>query len=149
MKFLFLKCHSHKSWGRSSSLYFPINIVTYSEPWSGQGSWFLWPVVFATTPLTTAVWPNTQPWKNTGKKEEIISKPGHADGSCSPHNSADHLFKHKKMRIQCVYPANFWSPWHHNCVGDCSRQPDKRRYVNGATGPFWFNSIFGGRKISL
>lgn len=47
------------------------------------------------------------------------------------------------------YPSDFWSPRHHNCVGDGGGQSDKRGYIDGATRPFWFNSILGWREISL
>lgn len=43
---------------------------THSELLSGLGSWFLWPVVFATTLQMTAVLPNTLPSKNSAQKKQ-------------------------------------------------------------------------------
>lgn len=57
-----------------------LNNTTYSELWSDQGSWFLWPVVFAITLWTTVVWPDRQPSRNTGKtKIPIVSKTHHTE----------------------------------------------------------------------
>lgn len=47
------------------------------------------------------------------------------------------------------HPPDFSSPRHHDCVGDGGGQPDERGDVDGATGPFWFDSILSWRQISL
>lgn len=54
-----------------------------------------------------------------------------------------------KMLRRFSYPADFWGPRHHNCVGDGGGQSDERGDVDGAAGPFWFNSILSWRQISL
>lgn len=53
------------------------------------------------------------------------------------------------MLQEFSYPPDFSSPRHHDCVGDGGGQSDKRGDVDGAAGPFWFNSILGRRQISL
>lgn len=66
--------------------------------------------------------------------------------SCMYHSSS---WSRTKMLRQFSYPPDFWGPWHHNCVGDGGGQSDERGDVDGAAGPFWFNSILSWRQISL
>lgn len=47
------------------------------------------------------------------------------------------------------YPSNFRGPRHHDSVGNCGGQPNERRYIYGAAGPFWFYAILCGWEISL
>lgn len=135
--------------GNTSSMFLLQNqVVTYSEPLSGRGFWFLWPVVFVTTLQTTAVLPDKQPWKNSDKRKiKIMSETSHTEVTYVLFKGQRRSFI--KLLPGSSYPSNFWGPWHHNRIGDCGWQSDKRGYVDGATGPFWFNSIFGWRKISL
>lgn len=55
----------------------------------------------------------------------------------------------KTMLQEFSYPPDFSSPRHHDCVGDGGGQSDERGDVDGAAGPFWFNSVLSWRQISL
>lgn len=58
-----------------------------------------------------------------------------------------HYDAEKRRRFS--YPPDFWGPRHHDCVGDGGGQSDERGDVDGAAGPFWFNSILSWRQVSL
>lgn len=55
----------------------------------------------------------------------------------------------KTMLQELSYPPDFSSPRHYDCVGDGGGQADERGDVDGAAGPFWFNSILSWGQISL
>lgn len=92
------------------------NNTTYSELWSDQGSWFLWPVVFAVTLWTTVVWPDRRPLRNTGKtKIATVSKtqdfylPLKVDrGCCCLLNSGEIEIRIQLININTDTTTNIW-----------------------------------------
>lgn len=47
------------------------------------------------------------------------------------------------------YPSDLRGPRHHDGVGNCGGQPDQRGNVDGPTGPFGLDTVFGWRKVTL